>query len=69
MLKNRTVTLPLDKMPNKWVNLLFNMPEALTPLVDPGTNQPVPVEGLLPLFAEELIKQEVNTKDEYYSNT
>ena len=65
MAQNRIFTLPLDKMPNKWVNILFNTPEALTPLVDPSTNQPIPVEALLPLFAEELLKQEINTKDEF----
>jgi tryptophan synthase beta chain len=52
-------------MPNKWINILYNMPEALTPLVDPNTNQPVPVEMLLQLFSEELINQEINTKDEF----
>jgi tryptophan synthase beta chain len=65
MLKDRIINLPLNKMPNKWVNILYNMPEALTPLIDPSTNQPVPLEGLLPLFSEELIMQEINTKDEF----
>jgi len=65
MPKDRIFNLTLNKMPNKWVNLLFNMPEALTPLVDPETNQPVPIEVLLQLFSEELINQEVNTKDEF----
>ena len=52
MLQNRIYTLPLNKMPNKWINILFNIPKALTPLIDPVTNQPVPIEALLPLFAE-----------------
>jgi len=65
MLSNRIYSLPLNKMPNKWINILHTMPEALTPLVDPSTNQPIPVEALLPLFSEELIMQEVNTKDEF----
>src|SRR4030043_1104010 len=65
MLQNRIYTLPLNKMPNKWINILFNIPKALTPIIDPATNQPVPIEALLPLFAEELLKQEVNTKDEF----
>lgn len=64
-MKDRIFTLPLSKMPNKWINILFNMPEALTPLVDPSTNQPIPVEALLPLFAKGLIEQEINTKDEF----
>jgi len=65
MLTNRTIHLPLNKMPNKWINLLFTIPKALTPLVDPSNNQPVPIEGLLPLFAKALIEQEINTKDEF----
>lgn len=65
MVKKRIFNLPLEKMPNKWVNILHNMPEALTPLIDPSTNQPVPIEMLLKLFSEELIKQEVNTTDEF----
>lgn len=63
--QNRIYTLPLNKMPNKWINILFNIPQALTPLIDPATNLPVPIEALLQLFSEELIKQEVNTKDEF----
>jgi len=65
MLKERIFNLPLRKMPNKWINILYTKPEALTPLIDPSTNQPVPIEALLPLFSEELIGQEVNTKDEF----
>ena len=59
MVNNRIYTLPLSKMPNKWINILYNMPEALTPLIDPSTNQPVPLEKLKALFAEELLMQEV----------
>ena len=65
MPENRIFTLPLSKMPNKWINILYNIPEALTPLIDPSTNQPVPIEALLRLFSEECINQEVNTKDEF----
>ena len=65
MLKNRSFVLPLSKMPNKWINILYTLPEALTPLVDPATSQPLPVEALLPLFAKSLIEQEINTKDEF----
>ncbi len=65
MIKDRIFTLPLNKMPNKWVNILYNLPEALTPLIDPNTNQPVPIEALLALFSEECINQEVNTQDEF----
>lgn len=65
MAKNRIFVLPQDKMPNKWINILYNVPKALVPLIDPATNKPVPIEALLQLFAEELINQEINTKDEF----
>jgi tryptophan synthase beta chain len=61
----RIYTLPYNKMPNKWINILYNMPEALTPLINPETNEPVPIEAMLKLFSEECIMQEVNTKDEF----
>ena len=64
MLKNRIYHLPVNRTPNKWVNILYNMPEALTPLINPETNEPVPLEVMLKLFSKECIMQEVNTKDE-----
>lgn len=67
MPENRIYNLPLNKMPNKWVNILYNIPQALTPLINPETNQPVPIEMLYALFAKELIDQEINTKDEFIS--
>ncbi|HOV13365.1 MAG TPA: TrpB-like pyridoxal phosphate-dependent enzyme [Spirochaetota bacterium] len=65
MSQNRSYVLPLSKMPNKWINILHTMPEALTPLVNPANSQPLPVEALLPLFSKALIEQEINTKDEF----
>lgn len=65
MLTNRTYNLPLSRMPNKWINILHTMPEALTPLVNPENSQPLPPEALYPLFAKALIEQEINTKDEF----
>ncbi len=65
MSKDRIINLPSNKMPNKWINILYNLPKALSPLVDPSNNQPIPPEGLYPLFAKALIEQEINTKDEF----
>lgn len=64
-MKDRIYHLQNSKMPNKWINILYNKPEALTPLIDPVTNKPVPMEMLLALFSEECISQELNTKDEF----
>ena len=65
MPKNKSYILPLSKMPNKWINILHTLPEALTPLVNPADSKPLPVEALLPLFSKALIEQEINTKDEF----
>jgi tryptophan synthase beta chain len=65
MSQNRIFVLPGEKLPNKWVNLLYNLPEALTPLVNPETQQPIPPEELHVLFSKALIEQEMNTKDEF----
>jgi tryptophan synthase beta chain len=64
-MKQNAFLLPTDKIPNKWVNILKNFPKAVIPLIDPSTNQPVPLEPLKELFAEELLAQEVNSNDEY----
>jgi tryptophan synthase beta chain len=65
MVQNRIYTLPLSKMPNKWINILYNIPEALLPLIDPSTNQPVPIEMMQALFADGLLEQEMNNRDEF----
>lgn len=67
MINERMIKLPKNKIPNKWINILHHLPEALTPLVNPETSEPVPVEMLAKLFSEELISQEINTTDELIS--
>lgn len=64
-MKNINRVFHLKNIPNKWINILYNLPKALTPLVNPSTNQPIPLEAMMPLFAKELLMQEVNTKDEF----
>lgn len=65
MENNRIILLPKNKIPNKWVNILHTIPNALSPLINPENSQPVPIEMLEKLFAKGLIEQEINTKDEY----
>lgn len=65
MSQDRIFTLKGSKAPNKWINILYNMPEALTPLVNPETSEPIPLEMLYKIFAKQLIDQEINTKDEF----
>jgi len=49
-------------MPTAWYNLAADFSEPLPPVLHPGTGEPIGPEALAPLFAEELIKQEVSTE-------
>lgn len=54
------ITLPEDKIPKFWYNVQADMPNPLQPPLHPGTKQPMGPADLAPLFAMELIKQEVS---------
>ena len=49
-------------MPKAWYNLAADFTEPLPPILHPGTGQPIGPDDLAPLFAMELIKQEVSTE-------
>ncbi|OBZ34413.1 TrpB-like pyridoxal phosphate-dependent enzyme [Methanohalophilus sp. DAL1] len=51
-----------NDMPKKWYNILPDMPTPLEPPLNPATNEPIKPEELEPLFARELIKQEMSDK-------
>ncbi len=61
-MKNRQILLSSNDIPTAWYNLYGDIPEALLPVLHPGTGEPVTPSDLLPLFPEELIKQEVSTE-------
>lgn len=48
-------------MPRAWYNLAADFSEPLPPVLHPGTGEPIGPEDLAPLFAMELIQQEVST--------
>jgi len=48
------------EMPDRWYNIQADLPEPLPPVLHPGTKKPVGPADLAPLFAMELIKQEVS---------
>lgn len=48
-------------MPTAWYNLAADFSEPLPPVLHPGTGQAIGPDDLAPLFAMELIKQEVST--------
>jgi len=54
--------LPDDAIPTSWYNLQADFPEPLPPVLHPGTGKPIGPDDLAPLFADELIGQEVSTE-------
>ncbi|MFW6169527.1 MAG: TrpB-like pyridoxal phosphate-dependent enzyme [Planctomycetota bacterium] len=58
----RRVVIPENEIPRQWYNLQADLPEPLPPVLHPGTQQPIGPSDLEPLFASELIKQEVSTE-------
>ena len=49
-------------LPEAWYNLAADLPEALPPVLHPGTGEPVTPEDLAPLFPSALIEQEMSTE-------
>ena len=51
-----------DEMPRVWYNILADVPRPPSPVLHPGTLQPVTPDDLAPLFPLSLILQEVSTE-------
>ncbi len=58
----RKITLSEKDIPDKWYNIMADMPNKPLPPLHPGTKEPIGPEALAPLFPMELIKQEVSTE-------
>ncbi len=56
------IILPEDKLPKFWYNVQADLPNPLTPGLNPKTKKPLTPADLEPLFAKELIAQEVSTE-------
>ncbi|MDD2585413.1 MAG: TrpB-like pyridoxal phosphate-dependent enzyme [Syntrophomonadaceae bacterium] len=56
------VILPEDRMPKFWYNVQADMPNPLEPGLNPQTHKPLTPADLEPIFARELIAQEVSTE-------
>lgn len=56
------VILPEDRMPKFWYNVQADMPNPLEPGLNPKTHKPLTPADLEPIFARELIAQEVSTE-------
>ena len=61
-MKNRKILLAEKEIPEKWYNIVHDMPNKPLPPLHPGTKEPIGPEALAPLFPMELIKQEVATE-------
>ncbi|HPH20058.1 MAG TPA: TrpB-like pyridoxal phosphate-dependent enzyme, partial [Haliscomenobacter sp.] len=60
-MQNRKTLLTEQEIPDKWYNIVADMPNKPLPPLHPGTREPIGPEALAPLFPMELIKQEVST--------
>jgi tryptophan synthase beta chain len=56
------IILPEEKIPKFWYNVQADMPTPLAPGLNPQTMQPLSPTDLEPIFARELIAQEVSTE-------
>jgi tryptophan synthase beta chain len=54
------ITLPAQDVPRQWYNVMADVPDAATPVLHPGTLQPVTPNDLAPLFPMGIIEQEVS---------
>jgi tryptophan synthase beta chain len=61
MTNQKKITLTEDEIPEKWYNIVADMPNKPLPPLHPGTHEPIGPDMLAPLFPMELIRQEVST--------
>jgi len=60
--KKVKILLDEDEIPKKWYNILPDLETPLAPPINPKTGDPAKPDDLLPIFPEELIKQEMSDK-------
>ncbi len=60
--KQRTFILPYSERPTAWYNIAADMPNRPQPYLNPQTREPLPMEAMYGIFAEELVKQEFSTQ-------
>ncbi len=64
-MESRKFVLSEKDLPKEWYNIAADLPAAgieMPPVLHPATKQPIGPDDLAPLFAMELIKQEVSTE-------
>ena len=61
-MKTRKIVLSEAEIPDKWYNIIADMPNKPLPPLHPGTKEPIGPEALAPLFPMALIQQEVTAE-------
>ncbi len=61
-MKNRKILLTENEIPDKWYNIVADMPNKPMPPLNPATKEPIGPDALAPLFPMGLIMQEVSTE-------
>ena len=59
------IYLSENEIPTAWYNVRADMKNKPAPLLNPGTGEPLKAEDLMPIFCEELCKQEMNNDDQW----
>ncbi len=61
-MKERKILLTEKDIPEKWYNIMADMPNKPLPPLNPATREPIGPEALAPIFPMGLIQQEVSTE-------
>ena len=61
-MEHTKILLDENEMPTRWYNILADFPEPLAPPLNPATKEPIKPSELEPIFAKELIKQEMSSE-------
>jgi len=59
-MNRQRVDLQIDDIPKEWYNILPDLPKPLSPPINPATQKPIDPTDFEPVFAKELIKQEMS---------
>lgn len=61
-MRAKKYVLTEQDMPQRWYNIMADMPTPMEPPLHPGTGQPAGPDDLAPIFPMNLIEQEVSTQ-------
>jgi len=59
----KRIILPKSEMPDKWYNVVADLPVPLKPTLNPQTLQPATPDDFAPIFPMAVVEQEVSDKD------